>query len=148
MKNLKNSRDELGRRLAALHPDTPRRWGTMSVHEMICHASDLFRVALGEREARDKSGLLQRTLVKWYALRLPVRWPRNLPTLREVRAQAGGTPTGDFDEDRAELSRLMDRLLAADGRLPPHPLFGPLSRNEWLRWAYLHTDHHLRQFGV
>jgi len=27
------------------------------------------------------------------------------------------------------------------------PIFGPLTRAEWLRWGYLHADHHLRQFG-
>jgi len=31
---------------------------------------------------------------------------------------------------------------------PTHPIFGPMSRPAWLRWAYLHADHHLRQFGV
>ncbi len=29
----------------------------------------------------------------------------------------------------------------------PHPFFGAMSRQEWLRWGYLHADHHLRQFG-
>ena len=33
---------------------------------------------------------------------------------------------------------------AAGGNLP----LGTLSEAAWLRWAYLHTDHHLRQFGV
>jgi len=31
--------------------------------------------------------------------------------------------------------------------MPPHPIFGQMTRAEWLRWGYLHTDHHLRQFG-
>jgi hypothetical protein len=29
-----------------------------------------------------------------------------------------------------------------------HPIFGPMSDAAWLRWGYLHMDHHLRQFGV
>jgi hypothetical protein len=29
-----------------------------------------------------------------------------------------------------------------------HPLFGGMSDGAWLRWAYLHIDHHLRQFGA
>ena len=29
-----------------------------------------------------------------------------------------------------------------------HPIFGHVSEAAWLRWAYLHMDHHLRQFGV
>jgi hypothetical protein len=148
MKNLEGSRDELVGRLSRVEPDTPRRWGTMSAHEMICHVSDLFRVALGERDARDHTGPLQRTVVKWLALRLPVGWPRNLPTLPEARAGREGTPPGEFAIDRDELVRLMDRFLEKGGGFRPHPLFGPLSRNEWMRWAHLHTDHHLRQFGV
>jgi hypothetical protein len=23
----------------------------------------------------------------------------------------------------------------------------PMTENDWLRWWYMHTDHHLRQFG-
>jgi hypothetical protein len=29
-----------------------------------------------------------------------------------------------------------------------HPIFGELTEREWMRWGYLHTDHHFRQFGV
>jgi hypothetical protein len=34
----------------------------------------------------------------------------------------------------------------AAGR-PAHPIFGRMTEAEWMRWGYLHTDHHLRQFG-
>jgi len=30
----------------------------------------------------------------------------------------------------------------------PHPRLGRMSEREWLRWGYLHMDHHLRQFGA
>jgi hypothetical protein len=26
-------------------------------------------------------------------------------------------------------------------------MFGPMSERDWMRWGYLHADHHLRQFG-
>jgi hypothetical protein len=29
----------------------------------------------------------------------------------------------------------------------PHPMFKEMSEKDWMRWGYLHTDHHLRQFG-
>jgi len=29
-----------------------------------------------------------------------------------------------------------------------HPLFGPMNYEDWMRWGYLHADHHLRQFGL
>jgi hypothetical protein len=33
-----------------------------------------------------------------------------------------------------------------DGRV--HPIFGRMSEAAWLRWGWLHADHHLRQFGA
>ena len=30
----------------------------------------------------------------------------------------------------------------------PHPIFGRMSDGDWLRWGYLHMEHHLRQFGA
>ena len=41
--------------------------------------------------------------------------------------------------------------IAAPGARPliaAHGLFGVMSRRDWQRWAYRHTNHHLRQFGA
>ena len=38
---------------------------------------------------------------------------------------------------------------AAPGALTPaHGFFGRMSTADWQRWAYKHTNHHLRQFGL
>jgi hypothetical protein len=74
--------------------------------------------------------------------------PRNVRTVAEPEPGRGGTSPQEFEADRAEVIRLMDALRSRPGPFPPHPLFGPPSRGQWMRWAYLHTDHHLRQFGV
>jgi hypothetical protein len=43
---------------------------------------------------------------------------------------------------------IFDRFCEPSVNLSPtHPFFGPMSREDWLRWGYLHADHHLRQFG-
>ena len=61
----------------------------------------------------------------------------------------GGTPPSAFASDKALLESLFVQfatdLTSLDGR--QHPIFGPMSRADWLRWAYLHMDHHLRQFS-
>ena len=31
---------------------------------------------------------------------------------------------------------------------PAHPIFGPMTLRAWMRWGYLHVDHHLRQFSA
>jgi hypothetical protein len=139
---------EILRRLTTLRADSPRQWGRMTAHQMICHLNDSARVALGERVASPATSIIHRTLVKWLALYLPFRWPPGVPTRPEIDQHAGGTCPTTFDADRAELQALTERLLVEDLAGRAHPIFGPMSRSAWLRWAYLHMDHHLRQFGV
>jgi hypothetical protein len=56
----------------------------------------------------------------------------------------------DFDRDVAALEATVERLMsrAGQGGWPSHPDFGEMSEDDWFRWAWLHMDHHLRQFGV
>ena len=56
----------------------------------------------------------------------------------------------DRASDLTVLGELLQRAASEDEffRGRPHPIFGALSRAAWLRWGYLHVDHHLRQFGV
>lgn len=135
-------------RLQTVTPDHPRHWGRMNAHQMICHLSDAFRGATGIVELQPRSSPFERP-VKWLALYVPVRWPHAYPTLREIdQVEGAGTPPAAFDEDRAMLLELMTRFTPAAVRHRRHPLWGRMSEWEWGRWGYLHTDHHLRQFGA
>jgi hypothetical protein len=138
---------EILRRLRTVRPGDERRWGRMSAHQMICHLIDSARMATGERVVRDLSTPLQRTVVKFTALYLPLPWPAGIPTLPEIDQLAGGIRPTDFADDLAELERLVQLMTDRTLRRPRHPFFGPMSERAWLRWAYLHMDHHLRQFG-
>ena len=91
MKTLAHERDraEIARRLTTIRPDARALWGKMSAHQMVCHLSDSFRMALGRKTAKDVGGVLQRTVVKWIALYVPVRWPTELVTVPEVDQQVG-----------------------------------------------------------
>jgi hypothetical protein len=62
----------------------------------------------------------------------------------------GGTSPVEFERDCASLIALIERFCdrRSLGKVHPHPIFGELRDEEWLRWGYLHTDHHLRQFGA
>jgi hypothetical protein len=141
---------ELVTRLRAVTPDSPRRWGRMTAHQMVCHVGDACRMALGQQRVSDASSLLRRTAIKWMALYLPLRWRPGIVTRPEIDQQVAGTKPTEFAADVASLDALLNAVAArpASEGWPRHPVFGAMSHAEWLRWAYLHTDHHLRQFGA
>ena len=153
MKTLARPEDkaEILRRLERLRPDSTRRWGRMSPHQMVCHLSDSFRVATGEKQASPATSVFHRTVVKWIALHVPLPWPAGLQTRPEVDQERGGTRPADFAADVAQLETLVEVITTAPPRTlagQVHPIFGPMSEAAWLRWGYLHMDHHLRQFGA
>ena len=143
-------RDEIVRRLRVMRADSVRRWGTMTPHQMICHCADACRMASGEVAPNDVGSLATHTVVKWIALYAPMRWPTGIQTVPEFDQRTAGTPPEDFAADLAALETLLGRIRRRDGGAPwpRHPIFGPMSQRAWLRWAYLHMDHHLRQFGA
>jgi hypothetical protein len=142
--------DEVLSRLRTLRPDSPRRWGRMTAHQVVCHLRDAFVMGTDKKPVSDAGGWRQRTILKWIALYAPFNWPAGIMTRPEVDQESGGTRPTAFGEDVRALEAVV-HIVAKDpgffaGRA--HPIFGPLSPAAWLRWGYLHMDHHLRQFGV
>jgi len=143
-------RAELVRRLRTVHPESRRQWGRMSAHQMVCHLNDSCRMVTGQKPVSHATGTLQRTLIKWIALYLPLPWPTGIPTRPEIDQHVSGTTPGEFAADVTELETLLEGIAtrSSDADWAVHPIFGPMSRAAWLRWAYVHMDHHLRQFGA
>jgi Protein of unknown function (DUF1569) len=140
--------DLIATRIGAVTPADRSRWGRMSVEQMVCHLRDSYLAALGEKDLSPASGFLERTVVKWIALNLPAKWPHGVRTRPEVEQGVGGTPPVGLEQDREALLEVFKRFCIPSTRFAPtHAVFGPMSRRDWLRWGYLHADHHLRQFG-
>ena len=139
---------ELVTRLERIESSSSRRWGTLTSHEMLCHLADAFHATLGERSVAPLDTWFQRTVIKWIALHTSIPWPHDVPTTPEVDPRRGGTKPADFERDRAAVIDLVRRFASADTRYGRHPVFGAMTRDEWLLWGYGHVDHHLRQFGV
>jgi hypothetical protein len=136
-------------RLRRLTPDSPRQWGRMTPHQAVCHLSDSFRAIMGDKSASSIATPFSRTVIKWIALNVPMKWPPGVKTMPEVDQEVGGTKPVEFARDRHDLEALMEQFAVKQGReLQPHPMFGPMTTEQWQRWGWLHMDHHLRQFGV
>jgi Protein of unknown function (DUF1569) len=134
-------------RILKLRPNASAKWGRMTAPQMVCHLNDSFRVGMGEKYASPATSALQRTFVKWVALRAPVSWPHGVPTRPEIEQGRGGTPPSEWESDRRELLGLIDAFADCQ-TFGVHPTFGKMSTRDWLTWGYRHMDHHLRQFGV
>jgi hypothetical protein len=147
-------KEEIITRLQAVRPNSQRRWGKMSAHQMVCHLTDGFRMYMGLKRVRPVPVPYPRTVMKWVALWAPIPWPlaegvQDRSRARPLDQQVGGTPPMEFDKDVCELRNLVDRFTQAQRfEWQPHPHFGQMSDREWMRLAYLHVDHHLRQFGA
>ncbi len=116
---------------------------------MICHLSDAFLMMTGEKAVSSASVRMPRVLVKWIALYLPLRWPEGILTRPEIDQQCGGTRPVEFAADVVRVETLLDVVTMPKARFEPeHPVFGRMSHKAWLRWGYMHMDHHLRQFGA
>jgi hypothetical protein len=123
----------------------------MSAAQMICHLNDSFLGVMGERPIPIDPNFRDRKFVKWVALEVPLPWPHGMKTRPEIDQQGGGgTLPGKFEDDRQCLLSLVERFTAnpRDFEFAPHPMFLEMSEREWMRWGYVHCDHHLRQFGA
>ena len=151
MKTLRKitDRNEVLDRLTVVQANSQARWGTMSAHQMICHLSDSFRAALGEKDISRSTNLFKRTIYKWIALWVLFRWPQGIKTRPEMDQHQGGTKPAEFASDVEKLRILLDRFCKNfNGEFAPHATLGQMSKTERMRHAYLHMDHHLRQFGA
>ena len=152
MKSLRDSllAHQLTTRLAKIRPDTPRLWGKMTSSQMICHLNDAFLGVMGEMPMEIMRGFSIWPALKYVALYAPMQWPHDVPTRPEFDQCAGaGTPPAQFESDVRGLLNTMDRFSRRprDFEFRPHPMFKKMSEGQWMRWGYLHVDHHLRQFG-
>lgn len=152
MRNLQNTADrsEIVRRLRTVKPSTQPLWGKMSANQMICHLSDGFRGVTGEIKVAPTGTFFQRTVVKFMMINLPPVQVKNYPTAPEINQELGGTKPTEFAADLAELERMIECFVdeKTDCSNWSHPFFGRLTRREWSRWAYVHINHHLTQFGT
>jgi hypothetical protein len=139
--------EDLVLRLGRLTPTSPRQWGAMTPHEMLCHLADSFAAVTGGRDVSSVETWASRTVIRLIALHTPMQWPKGVATVPEVNPRQDGTQPEDFERDRQAVVEHLRRFPSPDTHCGRHPIFGALTRSEWLIWGYRHVDHHLRQFG-
>lgn len=135
-------------RLRRLAPTQPGLWGTMKAQQMVLHIGDACAAVLKQRafSARPRGG--SAGLLRLIVLYLLPRMPRGVKS--GANPAAAVVEPAAFAQDLERAVTLLQQVAtgAPDALVDRHPIFGPMTRADWMRWAFLHTDHHLRQFGL
>ena len=109
---------EIRQRLRKLRPESARRWGTMSSHQMVCHLIDAARMMMGDKQVSHATGLPQRTIVKWMSCSI-FRCPGRLEFSRrpELDQACRGEETGRLTTmDVSELEALRENHHCAEAK--------------------------------
>ena len=139
--------EEMRTRLLGMTAADRPLWGSMSATQMVGHLGCACEVALGERTVGPVKMQLPPRAMRLLALWSGATWTKNVRSTPELEREIAATPEGGFDVLlRGAVARL-ETLTEGQNFAPSHPFFGPMRAKDWLRWGYLHTDHHLRQFG-
>ncbi|MFN8284237.1 MAG: DUF1569 domain-containing protein [Chitinophagales bacterium] len=142
----KSTQDSMFARINRLSAASTRKWGTMSVSQMLKHMSVAFAVPINKIQVpKDKLYYLSANpFARWMMIKVMTKWPKNLVTAESFKVK--NDP--DFEATKQELlANLYDFLNATtfDG---VHPVFGVMSKELWGNAMAIHLNHHLEQFGV
>ena len=149
MKTLAQPEDaaEIRTRILSLTSSDTPQWGIMTVNQTVCHVREAFVYALSDTPVDPIALPYPPKIVKQFALKLPTPWPHSTTTIPQLKLDAPGMATTTFEHDRDTLLISFDSFCALTNHTRDHPFFGSMQHADWMRWGYLHADHHLRQFN-
>ncbi len=135
-------------RIAKLSPDSAARWGVMDAESMLRHCRIVAETILS-RNSPQESPTLRQLLLRTLILKVLRRMPQGRQQPKVISDAMASQPTLSFEQERRQLIDITGRFANYKGVISGrHPVFGPMKTVSWGAFAWLHLDHHLRQFGV
>jgi hypothetical protein len=136
-------------RLNKLTPETPRKWGTMAVAEVLAHLNVAYET-IYEPEKYPKPNFIAAFLMKTFVKSKVVNetpYKQNIPTAPMFVIKSNR----DFDLEKKRLIGFIQKTQqlgssAFDGKNSLS--LGKLNAQEWNNMLAKHLNHHLAQFGV
>lgn len=139
---------EIIARIESLTPETPAKWGKMSVAQMLAHCNVTYEMLYEEKHPKPNAFVkfMLKTFVK-----------NKVVNEKEYGHNGQTAPafiikeTKDFDTEKARLLAYITKTQALGGShfegKESHS-FGVLNQTEWNNMFFKHLNHHLNQFGV
>lgn len=147
--NIFNPSDYQGvlNRINSLSKDNKRKWGTISLNQMLAHCSLQLKLGLGiiEQTGFEGSSIMRTWFGRWSFFYV-MPWTKGLPTPSKMDIIKNKIPSHEFESEKKELLELLKQV-QKNQNLNPHPFFGLTSQKDWGRLIWKHLDYHLKQFG-
>ena len=145
----KSTRDELISRINSLNDNKKALWGKMNVYQMTKHCVIWHQWVLGiDNTIEYKQSFLGKLIGKMI---LKSNTKNDKPLGKNAPAGSDFTvkeKSGDFEKKKKTLVKLIEHYGHYDNADFIHGFFGKMTIEQIGIFAYKHSDHHLRQFGV
>lgn len=141
--------EDFERRVNAVQSSDQRLWGTMSVAQMFAHLRITFEISLEERETKNESREWLKPVIYNLLFVLWTNWPKGKI---QASSQFLDDSAEDIETERKLLLESIRRFVEESEQNPDRitlePMLGHITLKQWQRVHGIHTDYHLRQFGV
>lgn len=139
-------RKELIARANRITLNSPRLFGTMRPDQGLHHINSALRLYTGEITSPYNNNPVIKTIAKLVTFS-PIPIPRGKG---RTAPPLVSNDSYDLEKEKRDFSELIEKVGALKSKTewPVHPFFGKLSRDQYGKLGYKHTDHHLQQFGV
>lgn len=142
----KTTQDRMLERIQKLNAASQRKWGKMSVSQMLKHMTIAFSVPINKIQVpKDKLYYLSANpLARWMMIKAVSKWPKNLITADSFIVKEDP----DFETAKKDFLAAYSAFLKAEKYDGSHPVFGVMDKELWGNAMAIHLNHHLEQFGV
>lgn len=145
----KSTRDELISRISSLNDNSKALWGKMNVYQMTKHCVIWHQWVLGiDNTIEYKQSFIGKLIGKMI---LKSNTKNDKPLGKGAPAGSNfivKEESGDFEKQKQKLIELIEQYGSYDNSGFVHGFFGKMTKEQIGIFAYKHSDHHLRQFGV
>lgn len=139
------TQQEIFKRIENLNSNSQRKWGTMSVSQMLKHMNIAFSVPINKIQLpKDKLYILSANPIARKLLIDIIPWPKNMVTAKDFIVKDDPA----FEQAKVELVATIHAFQSSNDFSGSHPVFGIMDKTSWGKAMYKHLDHHLKQFGV
>ncbi len=136
-------------RINQLTPTTERKWGEMSVDQMLAYCNVSYEMIYQPEKLRKPGGIAKWMLKNFVKKKVvnDIPYKANIPTAPQFIVEGDR----DFEVEKKRLIGYLQKTQnlgeqAFDGK--ESFSFGKLSAHEWNNMLAKHLNHHLQQFGV